>query len=102
MKSDFHDMPEKTVREGDNSYFLYHDNDGGSKVTVYHKYTKALHISINPLSRTVTCLSTGYVTYADLFQVEKLLKGILPEEVLLLELLQDAIKSKDGRVVLSY
>lgn len=104
MKSDFRDdVPEKVVREGENSYFLYNDSfDFSSKISVYHKYTKVLQVSVDTNLRTVRCLSTPQVTYIDLWHVEKLLKGILPEEVLLLEVLQKALLSQSGHVEVSY
>lgn len=104
MKSQFRDeLPEKVVREGDCSYFLYHDSfDSASKVSVYHKYTKVLQVSVDTHLKQVRCMSSSGVTYADLWHVERLLKGILPEEVLLLEILQDALKSRDGVVEVNY
>lgn len=102
MKYDFRDLPEKTVRKEENAYFLYRENGGGVKVTVYHKYTKVLNVSVNVEQRTVSCHSTPAVTYSDLYEVEKLLKGILPEEVLLLKILEKALKSQEGMVIVNY
>ncbi len=104
MKSDFRDeLPEKVIREGDNSYFLYNDSfDGTTKITVYHKYTKVIQVSVDTVSRNVRCLSTQSVTHNDLKHVEQLLKGVIPQEVLLLELFQKALKSKDGLIELNY
>jgi len=104
VKSDLGDLPEKVIRDGDCSYFLYPDRDvlGSVKCTAYHKYTKVLNISIDHLSRTVTCLSTNLVTYHDLYHIEKILKGVLPTEVSLLELLSKAIISREGSVTINF
>jgi len=103
MKSDFRDdLPEKVIRDGENSYFLYNDSfDGLTKITVYHKYTKVVQVSVDTHSRSVRCMSTQLVTITDLKYVEQLLKDVLPKEVLLLELFQKALQSQ-GMVEINF
>lgn len=90
-------------RFGNTSYFLYKDpTDNVIKVCVYRRYTRILQVSVLMDSRSVRCFSTNLVRYDDLYEVERLLRGILPQQVLLLEILQKAILSQDGLVEVKF
>jgi len=95
------EMAEKVRRFGNTSYFLYKDpTDSVIKVCVYRRYT--LILQVNVTANSIRVSSTKLVRYDDLYEVERLLKGVLPEQVLLLEILQKAILSQDGVVEVGF
>lgn len=99
MKGNFHDLPEKEIRSEDVSVFRYM-RDGEVKITSYRRFHKNLQVSIN--QQTVRCISNDHVSFEELVFVEKLLKEVLPNEVLLMELFRNALNKKGGVVEISF
>lgn len=99
MKDDLRPIPELTIRENGRSYFRFTE-EGEVKVTCYHGHFKVLGVRIDTEAGRAV-INSSNPEKVDILMVEKLLRSVLPEDILITEVLWPVIMGRQGQIEVS-